>query len=270
MCRSDFNDLAKIMTMPSPAYIAFDVETRPLPDLVERYARPYPEFDVDAVKYGNTKDPAKRADLLASKRTEHEADRVAYWKNLHERAALDPFTGAIICIGIISDTGEPEIFAEKTEDATLRQFWNLVAMSDHALTKFVMWSGCGDASKMFDLDYIVTRSRINRIPLPARVRDGRFYNHRFVDLAKEFLLYQRERFLSLTKAADMLGLYAEHKDILPKSDEDIVRAENFWQWWDGSAEAGVGMHSDQQRDLARQYLCNDLRLTRYLAQIIVA
>lgn len=252
---------------PAPTFIVFDCECRPLPDLVEKYAEPFPDFDPAEVKCGNL-GPEKAAEKRAQAKADHETNRVAYWKKLKDRAALDPFTGAIVCIGVCSDSGEVEILAEKTEAATLRTFWQLWELRDCVVTKFVFWSGCGDVSKWFDIDYIVTRSRINRVPVPSGVRQGRYYSNRIVDLAKEFLLYQRERYCSLTKAADMLGLYAEHKDILPKSEADPVRGENFWQWWYGAMD--MNMSQDEQRDFAKSYLVNDCLTLRYLAPIILS
>lgn len=254
--------------MNQPSYIAFDIETRPLPELVDKYAKPFPEFDVASVKCGNLKDPAKIAEKQAQAKADHEAEAAAYWKNLKDKAALDPFTGAIICIGVASDTGPVEILAEKTEAATLRSFWQLWELRDCVVTNFVFWSGCGDKAKKFDIDYIVTRSRINRVPVPAGVRDGRYYSRRIVDLAGEFLLNQRERYLSLTKAADMLGLYADHADIFPKDKEnDPVTGENFWQWWDGVAVDG---HSaEEQRAMAKHYLKNDVLTLKYLVPHIL-
>lgn len=261
--------------MPSaPSFIGFDIETKPLPHLVDKYARPFEDFDESAVKYGNTKDPAKRADLLAQKRSDHDEARLAYWKNLRERAALDPFTGAIVCIGVITDTGAPEIISEATEAATLRQFFQLWVSPAYALTKFVFWSGCGDPQKKFDIDYIVTRARINRVPLPARVRNGRYYADRVVDLAGEFLLHKREAYLKLTKAADMLGLYEEHKDITPKTDADAVTGEDFWKFWEGSAFEPADTReavptAAEQRAFATKYLYNDLLHLKYLAPHIL-
>jgi hypothetical protein len=244
---------------------------------VTKYAKPYPDFDEATVRYGNTKDPAKRSDLLASKRIDHEEGRGAYWSYMHDRAALDPFTGAIVCIGIIAQNGEPEIIAEATEAATIRQFWWVFALSTNATTKFVFWSGSGDVSKNFDIDFIVTRSRILRIPLPHRVRNGRYYDGRIIDLSSEFLLLQRDRFLKLTVAADMLGLYQDHKDIFPKTEQDAVQGADFWKFWDGVALAseipnhpGIAFTRTEQRALAVQYLGNDLLTTKYLAAHILS
>jgi hypothetical protein len=242
--------------MPAPLFIGFDIETRPRVDLVDRFAKPFPEFDESAVKYGNTKDPVKRAELLSSKRAEHEAERDAYWANLRERAALDPFTGEIICIGLITDQGKIDIVAEKDEMATIRQFWQVFGLAYNATTKFVFWSGCGDPAKKFDIDYIVTRSRILGVSVPQRVRSGRFYADRVVDLASEFLLFQRDRYLTLTKAADILGVYSEYRELFPKRDDDPVTGANFFQWWDGTAQTDVP--AAEQRAFAEKYLRNDL------------
>lgn len=261
--------------MSAPSFVAFDVECRPLPELVDKYARPFPDFDESAVRYGNTKDPLKRAALLEQKRIDHAEELLTYWAKLRERAALDPFTGAIVCIGVITDTGAPEIIAEATEAATLQRFWELYLL--HQQSAFIYWSGSGDASKCFDPDYIVTRSRLNRVRVPKSVRVGRFYDNRIIDLAAVFLLHQRDRYLSLTKAADMLGLYAEHADIFPKTDTDLVQGEDFWLFWDGNAYNPADFPSEnkmptavEQRALAVKYLCNDLLTTKYLAPHILS
>ncbi len=250
-----------------PSFTVLDIETRPIPEAVDKFTKPFPDFDPAAVKYGNTKDPVKRAETLATRAGEHEAEKLAYWANARDRAALDPITGAIICIGLLPANGEPIVIAEATEAATIRQFWQIVELSDNALTKFVFWSGCGDSSKKFDMDFIVTRSFILRIPIPKLVREGRYYHRRFVDLAEVFLLGQRERYLSLTKAAELLGLYADHPDIFPKTPEDPVTGANFFQWWDGTA---ANHPANEQRAFAVKYLHNDLRTTALLAESLLA
>lgn len=254
-------------SFPPPAFIGFDIETRPLLDNVARFTKLFPDFDPLAVKLGNIKDAALRAEKIESERAKHAAECAAYWQTARDRAALDPLTGAVVCIGVVTEHGEPTIIAESTEAASLRQFWQIVSLSDHALTKFVFWSGCGDASKKFDLDFLVTRSRLNRVPLPMRVRDGRFYHSRFVDLAGEFLLHQRERFLSLTKAAEMFGLYEEHADIFRKTPEDTVTGEHFWKWWEGIANTETP--DVEQREEAVKYLNNDLLHLRHLAPLLL-
>lgn len=253
--------------MNTPLYVGFDIECAPRLDLVERFAKPFPDFDPNAVKTGNIKDPVKIAEKVNQAKADHEAERTAYWANLRERAALDPFTGEILCIGTITHTGAIDIIAEKTEAATIRQFWQLVSLPDASLTKFVFWSGCGDVSRKFDIDYIVTRSRILGVPVPSLVRNGRYYASRFVDLAGEFLLHQRDRYLSLTRAADLFGLYGPDRGLVAKRDDDPVTGANFFQWWKGEASNDHSL--EQQRDFACIYLKNDLRHLVPLAQRIL-
>ena len=252
--------------MPTPLFIPFDIETRPLPQNVERFAKPYPEFDESAVKYGNTKDPLKRAELLASKRQEHEDGRAGYWANARDRAALDPFTGAVVCIGI-GGIDRVDVIHEQSEAETIAVLWQFMNTPEFSTSKWVFWSGSGNASSNFDIDFLVTRSRILRVPIPARVRSGRFYAERIVDLAAEFLLHQRERFCSLTKAADLLGLYELHLDITPKRDDDSVTGANFHEWWDGKAVTDVA--PEMQRKFAAKYLRNDVRTLSHLAHHIL-
>lgn len=263
--------------MSSHVFHGFDIETKPLPELVERFSKPFPDFDESAVKYGNTKDPAKRAELLASKRTDHEADRAAYWKNLKDRAALNPFTAQIVVIGIVDHEGAVDYLMGAEKDL-LAEFWALFSEYGEAARKFVFWSGCGAAAKMFDLDFIVTRSRILGVRIPPAVRSGRFYSPRFVDLASEFLLYQNDVYLSLTRAADIFGLYVDgkhpgpstvgaHQTIFPKTDDDPVTGENFWQWFEGIAQ--TDQSKEEQRLFALRYLRNDLLHLFHLAPRIL-
>lgn len=231
--------------------MGFDIETKPVPELVEKFTKPYPDFDPDTVKMGNLKDPAKRAEKLESAKAEHEDVRRIYWKKAHEKAALNPFTGQIVVIGLISDEGKVE-FLEGDEPSILRQFWARVSVPNNALIKWVFWSGCGAGDKMFDLDYIVTRSRIVGIRIPPMVRSGRYYAQRFIDLASEFLLYRREEYLKLTAAAELMGLYEWPTGpiLLRKRDDDQVTGENFHLWYSGGLKTS--------RSLALDYLTNDL------------
>lgn len=254
--------------MTTPNYHLFDIETRPLPDAVAKYTRPFSDFDPAAVKCGNIKDPAKIAEKKAQAQADHELARLDYWKKATDNAALDPFTGAVVCIGIASDTGPVSIIAEDTEAGTLRQFWQLFALAENAVSKFVFWSGCGDPARKFDIDFLVTRSRINRVPIPIGVRSGRFYGQRIVDLAGEFLLHQRERYLSLTKACEMLGVYEDHKDVVPKDENAVVTGATFYQWWDGTMNI-KGVAGWEQRNLARAYLTNDVNSLRHLAAVLM-
>jgi hypothetical protein len=258
------------MKSHSPNFIGFDIETRPRPELVEIFGKPYPDFDESNVKYGNTRDPVKRAALLSDKASEHDDGRASHWANLKERAALDPFTAEIACIGIISDDdGCPLVLKDGTEAHKLRMFWELFNRPEMSLTKFVFWSGCGDPAKKFDIDFLLTRSRILNVQVPLNVRSGRFYSSRIVDLAGEFLLHQRERYLSLSKAAELFGLYQKPDcRIFRKLKCDAVTGANFWMWFDGCADPE--MPTPDQQTLALKYLYNDLLHLIPLAEHILS
>lgn len=258
-----------------PPFLGFDIETRPEPSLVDRFTKPFPAFNEADVKCGNLKDPVKIAARLAEAKDQHADDEVAYWKKAHENAALSPFTGSIVVIGLIDEEGNT-VFIEGDERTILAAFWARFNDPQHTGRKFVFWSGCGASEKMFDLDFIVTRSRIQGVRVPPQVRQGRYYSSRFIDLASEFLLHQREAYLSLTKAADMLGLYGADKphnglagrhQIVPKREDDPVTGENFHQWYDGKAADLVS--PEEQRRYALKYLANDLSHLLHLAPRIL-
>lgn len=252
-----------------PLFFGCDIETRPRADLVERFAKPYPAFDVAEVKFGNTRDPEKRAQLVEQKRLDHEAGRDLYWAEQRDRAALNPFTGEIVCIGVISEKGAVDIIAEKDEAATLRQFWQIFGLNDHAPARFVFWSGSGDSSRLFDMDFMVTRSRLLGVRPWPTARCGRYYGNRIVDLAAEFLLHRRDAYLSLTRAADLFNLYADASlGLFRKADDDACRGENFSRWWDGAMPPECGS-PDEQHLVAFHYLTNDLRHLLPLARAIL-
>lgn len=239
--------------------IVFDIETKPRADLVKRFIKPPAPFDPSAVKYGNTKDPAKRAELLAAKEQEH-ADSVAqFWKNASERAALDPLTAEVVVIGLLVDG--VVTYLEGTEHEVLTLFWKHFTEHALAVTSFVYWSGNGNPSENFDADMIIRRSWMTGVKVPATVFDGRYLSRRFTDAAGRYLLGERNAYCSLTDAADQLGLYGiGGLEIFPKTDEDPVKGVNFWQWYEGTFPAGDGdpVAPTVQRARALQYLRNDL------------
>jgi hypothetical protein len=238
-------------------YVIFDIETKPRPDLVERFGEKYPEFDASAVKYGNTRDPIKREEILAQKRADHETEREAFFAKQRERAALNPYTAEVLCVGALV-AGEEEIMACDSERETLESFWRLYGTAHRT---FYYYSGNGNTSGKFDPDMLVTRSRILGVTVPPSVRRGRYYSDRFVDLAEEFLLGKRDAFLSLTRCADILGAFDNPATTLRrKQDDDPVTGANFHKFW----EAG-----GKSRELAASYLVNDLNLAAYIAARIL-
>jgi hypothetical protein len=239
--------------------IPFDIETKPRTDLVRRFIKPFPAFDPAAVKYGNTKDPAKRAELLALKESDHATEEQAYWKNAEDRASLNPLTAEIVCIGLLMD-GKPVILSGNERDV-LTEFW--ATFADHRLAseKFVFWSGTGNPSENFDVDMIVRRSWLLNVKVSPLAFSGRYLANRFEDAAGRYLLFKREAYCGLSKAALELGLFEGDETIkpaiFPKTDNDPVQGVNFYQWWEGT-HANTKLSPAEQREWATKYLTNDL------------
>jgi len=212
-------------------FICFDIETAPLIDRVELFWKPDSRL----------KDPAKIAESLALAKS---------------RAALDPLTGKILVIGLMDQDGQHH-YIEGEEASLILEFWRRFEpewLPGHADARFCFWSGSGSASTMFDIDYIVTRSRLLGVKVPPQVRNGRFYSSRIIDLASEFLLFQTGEYLSLSNAGHAFGLYEDGSDCHPKDKEtDEVTGENFHKVY------------AQDRAKALSYLENDLHITRQIA-----
>jgi hypothetical protein len=216
-------------------FVGFDIETRGVPARAELLWKPP----------GNIKDPEKIA--------------LARDKFLGE-AALSPLTGAIVVIGLVECDGRI-LFLEGTEEEIIKAFWASVSAPVNTVTKFVYWSGSGSSSQNFDMDFIITRSRLLRIPVPVAVRNGRFYGGRFVDLASEFLLYQTGEYLSLTNAGHLFDLYQDGvtPSVQPKSKTDPIQGANFAAAYDNQTT----------RQDALGYLRNDLLHLYHLAHAIL-
>ena len=73
--------------------IVFDLETGPLAE--SELSALLPPFDPAEVKTGNLKDPAKIAEKIAEAEANHRRDFI-------ERAALDPLTGRVVAIGVMT------------------------------------------------------------------------------------------------------------------------------------------------------------------------
>lgn len=223
--------------MSTPLFRAFDLESRGNPIACELLWKPPSRL----------KDPVK----IAEAKADFFAD-----------AALSPLTGSIVIIGLIDQDGEI-VLLEGTEADIIGDFWVhfVTAQPD---VRWCFWSGCGNPGRNFDLDFIVTRSRILGIKVPAIVRSGRYYGNRFVDLASEFLLYQSDAYLSLTNAAELLGvfdgpLWVGGPNAARKDKSDPVIGATFAANYDNEAT----------RFLALQYLINDLYLSFGVAQSIL-
>lgn len=242
--------------------ILFDVETRPLPDRVKRFTKPFPQFDPSEVKMGNIKDPKLKEAKLAEKQAEHSANEEKYWHDAYDKAALNPVTASVICIG---HCGAVEGLIEGDEQGVLELFWEIFR-NNHG-ESFVFWSGSGFPGIGFDVEMLVKRSWMLGVKVPPQVFHGRYLSSQFVDLASRYLFGKKESFLSLSDAADQLGLFDRGLPITKKTDADLVTGKNFHEYWDGFAP--VDLIPEEQRKLAIKYLRNDAMILQYIAGAVL-
>lgn len=247
--------------------LIFDCETGALDDVAlavlcpDFTPDPPPgEFDPATVKYGNTKDEAKRAIILAEKKAAHEAAVIDYdqyccraaqdhFANFKSGAALDPTTGRILAIGVQdADSGKCGIDDGGGDEATLiTKFW----------AKYVKCrSQAGGPRKMvganifgFDLPFLIRRSWILGVEVPASVRNGsRYFDQLFVDIRDVWLCGQR-----WNDCESSLGAMARALNCGSKNGH----GGDFARLWFGTAE---------ERNQAVAYLRNDLAMTAAVAK----
>ena len=240
-------------------FTAFDIETGPLPaDVLAKLIDPFPPFqppgpfDPALVKYGNTKDPAKRAEKLEQAKANHaedclkagekyEAAKIDYEKKVVENAALDARHGRILAIGFQNE----ESFwcesggDENNEAKILREFWSSFDVALVTKAKVVGHNIFG-----FDLPFIIQRSWINGIvPSPGVLDKGKWWSDVLVDtMARWQAGNHRSQFCSLDSLARVLRVGAKNGD-----------GKYFHQMW------------AEDRTKAIEYLRNDLDMTYRVA-----
>ncbi len=224
--------------------IYFDIETGPLPE-AELLAL-LPPFDPAEVKTGNLKDPAKVAEKIAEARENHQREFI-------ERAALDPLTGRVLAIGILSVTPaydahagevnrEPagmgfQVIANDDEKKLLAAFWSLVRGDQGRLNPLI-----GFNSNLFDLPFLIRRSWKHGLAVPFGLRRGRYWGEQVIDIRDCWQLGDR-------MAKGSLGSIAKHLGVGAKSGS----GKDFAALWAGD------------RDAALAYLRQDLELTKHIA-----
>jgi hypothetical protein len=219
--------------------LVFDIETGPLPPAeIEPLLPPFDEADV---RVGNIKDPDKIAAKIAEAKDKQRRD-------FFDRAALDPMTGQILAIGYMdgqilaigymdATTEQWDIHAD-AEVVLLNEFWDRIR-SDHGTIQRLI----GFNVLLFDLPFLVRRSWRHGIPIPAGVRDGRYFNRSIVDLRDGWQLGNRQAHGSLDSICKFLGLGQKAGD-----GKDFAHL------------------LETDRDKAFAYLEQDLKLTRALAR----
>lgn len=241
--------------------LAFDIETAPLDeDLVLQFAEPFEpakhpgEFDPASVKYGQIKDPAKRAEKLADCQKKHAAAVDSYEADLAkareewrekalDTAALDAVTGRVLVVGAMNiTTGVGGMAPHGTpEGEVLQAFWSKYLQCRMNNRRMV-----GFDIRNFDLPFMKRRSAILGVDVPRSAFDGKRFDPLFVDLAEEWACGQRWADVGkfkLDRVAQALGVGGKWKG------ECCGRV--FHKFWNGTPE---------QRAEAQSYLLRDLEL----------
>ncbi|HVV73612.1 MAG TPA: ribonuclease H-like domain-containing protein [Verrucomicrobiae bacterium] len=211
--------------------IFFDIETGPLPEL--ELAQMVPTFDPAEVKVGNLKDPEK----IAAKRAEAEAN---HRREFIERAALDPLTGRVLAVGLLSGDAEFRVLGNENEAALLREFWSACQGETSRLNRMV-----GFNTNSFDLPFLIRRSFKHRVEIPFGIRRGRYWGDEMVDLREDWQLGDRQARGSLDTIARYLGVGQKTGD-----------GADFARLW------------NEHRTKAVEYLRTDLELTARIAHAL--
>ena len=207
----------------------FDIETEALGQ-----EEVLASFDEKAVKLGNLKDEGK----IKAKREDA--------RNAHlGRAALSPLTGRILAIGIQDPDGYVGVYSSTPdlEHELCEVFWKTFT-DNHE-------KGCsvvGFNIARFDLPFLYRRSLILGVEIPDDVLEkGRWWSPTFIDLMEMWQCGDRQEFISMDKLCTALGVQGKPED---------VTGADFARLWHGSNE---------EHHQAREYLLNDLRMTRAVA-----
>lgn len=172
----------------------FDIETGSLPadEIKDLLPRP---------KYGNTKDPEKRAEI----------DRGHYEDALKD-AALEALTGRVLAVGVKDNDGPAKIIDCDDEAELLELSWKAIC-SDRPDRREPLITGFGIVD--FDLPFLMQRSIINSVAWPMWIRNGRYFSRQFVDLREVWgcgMWKPRGSVDTIAKACGLAGKNGHGKD----------------------------------------------------------
>ena len=254
--------------------IIFDIETGPIEE--EKLRKFLPPIDpkdfevgpfkLSSVKTGGLKDPAKiekkirdaeaaHDALKASTKQRFETAKRQAWEDLVAEAPGRATTGRVEAIGMLALTDTEDIAANQTfildasdnEPEALRTFWEKVKREHSGGGNRRRF--CGHFIAGFDLPFLLQRSWLAgvRIPVPCFERNRWLNDRLFLDTYQVWTCGQYNQKGSLN---DISAAF----DGPGKPDD--CDGKNFWRFWRGSPE---------QKEIARNYLVNDLYETARIA-----
>lgn len=230
----------------------FDIETKPFDEnIILENAKP---FDSTTVRIGNLKDEEKiEAKIKAAEK--------AYTKQLLDKAALDPHTSSICAIGInLAESSEVIHLCEGSEIDILNAFWDHYRQSNH---KWSFWSGSNN-KEYFDPRHIIVRSWKQGVNVPwGVVSQGGWLNDRFLDLSQIYLFAAPyPSYCSVDNAIKQLSLLGKESGCGIVQSKIALRENGV---------EGKNFHKvlEQDKELALQYLTNDVAMERAIANRIL-
>jgi hypothetical protein len=206
-----------------------------------------------AVKYGNTKDPAKRAEKLAEIKAAYEktladegATREAHKAEFIDRAALSALTCQIVAIGLKSEKGCKILAGDEVE--IIKAFWKLYGNAVAGKRRMIGHNILG-----FDLPVLVRRSYILGIDVPPGLLvNGRFWSDTFCDTMQVWSCGNNQDRISLDTLSRVLGGQGK-----PDGEDACTGATFAKLWLSGDPE---------QKKKAEGYLIGDLDMTWHVAE----
>ena len=218
--------------MSAEKFVAFDIETGPLPEETIRSIAP--GFKEEDVKVGNL-GLEKRIEKIAQAKQRHV-------EGIINKAALNAEYGKILAIGFMDHSG-PEYLIGDEQDI-LPAFWSRVLefVEDRRLL-------VGHNIMGFDLPFLFRRSLLSGCKVPPRVSPrGRYWPQEvWVDLMEIWKAGDYKATISLDRFCKATGLEGKN----------------------GSGEHFSEMF-EQDREKAIEYLHNDVKITYELAKRVLA
>lgn len=230
---------AKVPNQASQPPISWDIETGGLPEDQLRAMYVEPTFEEFAANCDQRWKPETKAEKFEIAKSEG-------WAKFLDKAALDPITGTVLAIGYLSirhEKGEdgqsvarPTILTDLAEESKggeaglIQRFWAQYVKCHKTGRKMIGANILG-----FDLPFLVRRSWILSIDIPQTVRNGRYFDHIFVDLRDVWLCGQQwgQVSSSLDTISRALGVGEKNgngkdfaKLLVEKPDEAIAYLRN--------------------------------------------
>lgn len=218
--------------------LIFDIETGPI---AEPHLSAWLDQELEA--YANT--PGVKR--LTNKKDEKIAEKRL---DLLDRAALSALSGRVLAIGYMNlatkkkavdcvSDGSSDQVSPRSEVDLLNGFWKKVADRREQI---------GFNIKGFDLPFLVRRSYILGVDVPADVFNGRHFSDLFTDLLDRWRCGNNQEYVSLDSLCRACNCGAKPDDV------------------DGATFAAYFLQGGEKRAQAIAYALNDLDMTAELAE----